>query len=347
MDEMGQTGAGIAGEDDIDLTPENLFTSKWGRTVDKLLSRVRLTILPVMIKDACPWFFNMCDLIAEWPNLVPTGLGNSRTAVDLSVLQADVEGEVDEEGLGVLYNKEAKEIMADTTEPSGVSSFSEDSEAIELTDTNDPPPANPPVALKAETMPSTLPGTKVESKPDVGLKRKAEMIEADPWTPARPGTSKAAALKTMMAKKSKLQEFSAAAQAEEITRQKEIELAKAKVEAAVMFKVEAGKAVLSAKVEFHKHNADERSEKQKLKHELRLLQARQKHELQMACLNNHINEVQPPSTFPVTTGSSSAVATPSSPAQSLINLGFDIGDDFYTPATTKNTYLPSYPTNEE
>ena len=67
----------------------------------------------------------------------------------------------------------------------------------------------------------------------------------------------------------------------------------------------------------------------------------------MACLNNHINKVQPPSTFPVTTGSSSAVATPSSPAQSLINLGFDIGDDFYTPATTENTYLPSYPTNEE
>ena len=53
------------------------------------------------------------------------------------------------------------------------------------------------------------------------------------------------------------------AQAEEITRQKEIEPAKAKVEAAVMIKVEAGKAALSAKVEFHKHNADLRSEKQK------------------------------------------------------------------------------------
>ena len=77
MDEMGQTGAGIACEDDINLTQENSFTSKWGRTVDKLLSRVILTILPVMIKDACPWFFNMCDLIIEWPNLVPTGLGNS------------------------------------------------------------------------------------------------------------------------------------------------------------------------------------------------------------------------------------------------------------------------------
>ena len=77
MDEMGQTGAGIAREDDIDLIQENSFTSKWGTTVDKLLSRVRLTILPVMIKDACPWFFDMRDLIAEQPNLVPTGLGNS------------------------------------------------------------------------------------------------------------------------------------------------------------------------------------------------------------------------------------------------------------------------------
>ena len=44
MDEMGQTGAGIACEDDINLTQENSFTSKWGRTVDKLLSRVILTI---------------------------------------------------------------------------------------------------------------------------------------------------------------------------------------------------------------------------------------------------------------------------------------------------------------
>ena len=165
----------------------------------------------------------------------------------------------------MLYNEEAKEIMADTTEPSGVSSFGEDSEAIELTDTNDPPPANPPVALKAKTMPSTLPGTKAES-----IKQKAEMIEADPRTPAQPGTSKAAALKTMMAKKSKLQKFSAAAQAEEITRQKEIELVRVKVEAAVMIKVEAGKAALSEKVEFHKHNADEHSEKQKLKHKLQL-----------------------------------------------------------------------------
>lgn len=33
MDEMGQTGAGIAREDDIDLTQENSFTSKWGKLV--------------------------------------------------------------------------------------------------------------------------------------------------------------------------------------------------------------------------------------------------------------------------------------------------------------------------
>lgn len=297
-------------------------------------------ISPVMIKDACPWFFDMRDLIAERPNLVPTGLGNSQTAINLSVLQADVEGEEDEREVGLLYNEEAREIMADTTEPSGVSSFGEDSEVIELTDTNNPPPANPPATLKAETTPSTLPGIKTETKPDVGLKRKAE--EVDPRTPARPGTSKAATPKTTTAKKSKLQEFSAAAQAEEITRQKEIELAKAKVEAAVTIKVEAGKAVLSAKVEFHKHNADERSEKRKLKHELRLLQARQRHELQMARLNrNRTDEVQLPSTFSVTSASSSTVATPSSPTQSLINLNFDVGDDFYTPATTENTYLPS------
>lgn len=236
---------------------------------------------------------------------------------------------------------------------------------IELTDTNDPPHANPPVALKAETTSSLLPGTKMESKPDVGLKQKAEVIDTDPWTPAQPGTSKAATLKISTAKKSKLQGFSAAVQVEEITRQKEIELVKAKVEAAVKIKVEAGKAALSAKVKLHKHSIDEHSEKRKLKHELRLLQARQNHELQMACLNrHHVNEVQLQSTFPIASRSSSAVAMPSSPASltntlgfdvatpsspaPLINtLGFDIGNNFYIPTTTKNTYLPSYPTNEE
>jgi len=74
-----------------------------------------------MIRDACPWFFDMCNLIAECPNLVPTGLGNSQMAINLSVLQADVEGEEDEKELGLLYNEEAKEIMADTMDPSGVS----------------------------------------------------------------------------------------------------------------------------------------------------------------------------------------------------------------------------------
>jgi len=67
--------------------------------------------------------------------------------INLSVLQADVGGEEDEKELGLLYNEEAKEIMADTTEPSGVSSFGVDSEVIELTDTNNPPP----VTLKAKT----------------------------------------------------------------------------------------------------------------------------------------------------------------------------------------------------
>jgi len=35
MDEMGQMGAGIAHEDDIDLMQENSFTSKWGKPLDK------------------------------------------------------------------------------------------------------------------------------------------------------------------------------------------------------------------------------------------------------------------------------------------------------------------------
>lgn len=38
------------------------------------------------ISKTCPWFFDMCDLIAQQPNLVPTGIGNSDTPIDDGVM---------------------------------------------------------------------------------------------------------------------------------------------------------------------------------------------------------------------------------------------------------------------
>ncbi|KAG2084741.1 uncharacterized protein F5147DRAFT_782369 [Suillus discolor] len=60
MDEMGETGVGITQEDEINMDVKNSFTTKWA-----------------IIKEACPWFFDMWELIAERPNQVPVGLGHS------------------------------------------------------------------------------------------------------------------------------------------------------------------------------------------------------------------------------------------------------------------------------
>lgn len=53
--------------------------------------------IAALIKDSCPWFFDMCELIGEWLNVVPAGLGNSSSEIDmgLSVMGEDVADEIE------------------------------------------------------------------------------------------------------------------------------------------------------------------------------------------------------------------------------------------------------------
>ncbi|KAJ7592469.1 hypothetical protein C8J56DRAFT_1044948 [Mycena floridula] len=67
--DMGETGAGIEREEDINMELNNAFTSKWA-----------------VIKAACPWYFNMRILIAQRPNSIPVGIGSNEAAVDFGVL---------------------------------------------------------------------------------------------------------------------------------------------------------------------------------------------------------------------------------------------------------------------
>ncbi|KAJ7713777.1 hypothetical protein B0H14DRAFT_3635757 [Mycena olivaceomarginata] len=67
--EMGETGAGICDAASIDMSKNNTFTTKWAEVSAK-----------------CPWYFEMRDLIGQRPNLVPTGLGHSASAVTNGVL---------------------------------------------------------------------------------------------------------------------------------------------------------------------------------------------------------------------------------------------------------------------
>ncbi|KAG2081072.1 uncharacterized protein F5147DRAFT_661003 [Suillus discolor] len=79
MDEMGETGAGITREDEINMDVKNSFTTKWGVYLyDNQLPTVQHFFMPAIIKEACPWFFDMWEIIAERPNQVPVGLGPVR-----------------------------------------------------------------------------------------------------------------------------------------------------------------------------------------------------------------------------------------------------------------------------
>lgn len=59
INDMGQTGAGIAEEDEINMEISNQFTNKWGESY--LLCHIFFEshILIEQIKADCPWFFTM------------------------------------------------------------------------------------------------------------------------------------------------------------------------------------------------------------------------------------------------------------------------------------------------
>ncbi|KAF7791807.1 hypothetical protein EIP86_002831 [Pleurotus ostreatoroseus] len=70
VQEMGETGAGISKEDEIDMSLDNELTNKWA-----------------IIKLTCPWFFEMRELMGERPNKITAGVGNSQDEIDTKVLE--------------------------------------------------------------------------------------------------------------------------------------------------------------------------------------------------------------------------------------------------------------------
>ncbi|KAJ7268517.1 hypothetical protein C8J57DRAFT_1325338 [Mycena rebaudengoi] len=86
--EMGETGAGIENAADIDMSVTNAFTTKWGTFCAPIHHTCQLISVqnPAEISAKCPWYFDMRNLIGQRPNLVPTGVGHSGTAVDPGVI---------------------------------------------------------------------------------------------------------------------------------------------------------------------------------------------------------------------------------------------------------------------
>ncbi|KAJ7451322.1 hypothetical protein FB451DRAFT_1409829 [Mycena latifolia] len=209
--EMGETGAGIKNASEIDMSVENSFTTKWAE-----------------ILDSCPWYFDMRGLIAQRPNLVPTGVGHSSTGFKADVIiQGPAPSDYDEPA--------AKEELEDdntprtpidweqTPEPAErrmhKRTFSEinEEEGEAAVSGDDYEPSSPVLSETEVLVPD-----EVES--GGGLKVKGN--EAHRKRPAKPSTSKPAALAPTAApkpsKKTKLAEFSEIAKSEEMTWQQEI-----------------------------------------------------------------------------------------------------------------------------
>jgi hypothetical protein len=86
-------------------------------------------------------------------------------------------------------------------------------------------------------------------------------------------------------KRSRLEEFSIAAQAEEQTRQKELELNKAKLEASARLKIENSERqrdIIKAKVELKKQDNAKESAKIQAKKEIMIEKLRLRHEFKLA-----------------------------------------------------------------
>lgn len=226
------------------------------------------------IRHECPWFFAMRELAGNRPNVVTVGIGNSRTPLDLTVLEPDGNDRDDRPGIlndtlanEILYSSENEEKSlrdADT----GTSDGGNTSRIDDLTTQSD----------HEDTKPATI-----------GRKRKfGELSSPDVKPDVKPNIKPSKAPKPGK-RSSRLEEFANAVEAEEMTRQKEIDLARVRIEVAGKVKIEAQKATLELKRQEQK----ERSERREMRQKLEMARLTMKHEKAMARLNRYSHGLHP------------------------------------------------------
>ncbi|KAF9032760.1 hypothetical protein BJ165DRAFT_1534926 [Panaeolus papilionaceus] len=188
--EMGKTGTGLKSAQEIRAGTE--LANKWEE-----------------IREKCPWYFRMKEIIGGRPTAEPAGLGNASTTPDLSILSTTSSASC--QPLSVSPSNDNNSLADDTL--TGISE-------IDLSDG---------LGGDTESEPNvTTPAP--DDNPPVPPKQKAddENVEGNPPSaPTQPP-----------AKKTKLSEFAVLAEAEEATRQAELAVEQAKVEALAKFKIE-------------------------------------------------------------------------------------------------------------
>ncbi|KAJ7099758.1 hypothetical protein C8R44DRAFT_888450 [Mycena epipterygia] len=278
--EMGQTGARIDNAAQIDMSVTNSFTTKWAE-----------------IYESCPWYFDMRNLIAQHPNLVPTGVGHSSTGFAADVIlpgptPAD-DNEIVLEGQNDLDTSSPAPFPGWETTPGHAPepeahkrSFSEMDDAAGSGDDY-----QPLTHIPSELDPLDGDDGKVDDEEEeTGAgKVKAKKNETHRKNAAKPSTSTPAAASTSSASKpsnkTKIAEFSEIAKGEEKTRQKELDLAALHTRHAITSTEVKGRLV--------EKREERRLQAQEAKREERMAKLRMKemqmcnaHELQMAAVSS-------------------------------------------------------------
>ncbi|KAI0687191.1 hypothetical protein BC835DRAFT_1522848 [Cytidiella melzeri] len=238
MESMGETGAGINREDEIDMTMDNKFVNKWEK-----------------IKQEFPWLWDMKELVKERPNRVRKGLGNGDTEIDLNVIMPGAEHDGREESTGNItsqsascYDFEMSSSDEEEEEQHGASSVV-------------------PLKCRTEDAPDDSDAEKA-TKPQVKSTKR---------TPGRPSTSVATPAKSSptAAKRFKgvdaLNELGVAA---EVTAQRQLEVKKAKIEA----DKDLQKAKLKAKLAAVEARERQRTLAMQHEHEMQMMKMRLKYE---------------------------------------------------------------------
>ncbi|KAJ7239514.1 hypothetical protein C8J57DRAFT_1727348 [Mycena rebaudengoi] len=247
------------------------------------------------INDSCPWFFEMRDLIGECPSLVPVGLGHSNTDIDNNVLmplagaivpqapasstdgddggaaEAD-DGDVDNDDEEVPIPgwdhspgrpSELRRLFPELSRSLGVALFDDDTGGVQGAEDG-----------------ADEGGKDQKGKGKTKEKKTHTIAKKNPAKPTASTPAAPAATAPKPSKKTKLVEVSEIAKSEEVTQQKEIELAGLRTSQAV--KAMEVRGQLGEKREERLLDTQKsRSEERQMKLRMKELKMKQRHELKM------------------------------------------------------------------
>ncbi|KAJ3727610.1 hypothetical protein C8R42DRAFT_656032 [Lentinula raphanica] len=239
-DSMGETGAGLTSEEQIDMSMKNHLTTAWSK-----------------VKKTLPCFFTLRDIIGERPNITPVGLGNNDTPIDTSFLH---------------INSSKSSSFDDSFLSGGTSPIETDaSKDVDSADEKEEDELN----SSEDDLPEKVIPLKRKQPSDTGdSKSSGSKVKRGP---KEGGSEKAALGKSGRKSQNPVDKFVDLTKAEELTLQKRLELRREKASVQKEIELERIRVAGTTKVGKEKVRADFELEKLRLQqeHELRMIRLRQ------------------------------------------------------------------------